>query len=277
MLFLLACVCLSGLGPAASVPVPANGFVFPDVRQQRRLDPITPPVLPVLEHLERDPSTLLPGEGGKRPAAPKPRFGFGGGFNVAPTGTGGLSASVSSSASGAGVSHSASQSFSFGFNEGFSASHSASQASSFNGFGSFSGGQASSQAAAFSGASATLSGASSAAAAQTGSFGSQSSSSAFGFNSNNGGFSRPDATFGEGLLDIRHRGAPNFPFPNLLGRTKGSGAAAFSRGDCPLPVFALLLDLRRCSSAKSRELSGFDSTTLNQYPFGWPFQPFGPF
>ncbi|KPJ09380.1 hypothetical protein RR48_08831 [Papilio machaon] len=230
MQFLLLCVCLSvAVGTTLSTPIPADGFVFPDaVRNQRKLEPITPPVLPVLEHLERDPSTLLPGEGNRRMSeTPKPRFGFGGGFNVAPTGNGGLSASVSSSASGAGLSHSASQSFSFGFNEGFSASHSASQASSFNGFGSFSGSQASSQAASFSGAGASLSGSAAAAAAQAGSFGSQSTSSAFGFNSINDGFPRPQASFGEGLLDIRHRGVPNFPFPNLLARNKGSGAAAF--------------------------------------------------
>ncbi|XP_068626834.1 uncharacterized protein [Battus philenor] len=231
MKFLWSCMCLSVvIGVGVATPVPANGFVFPDdVRQQRKLEPITPPVLPVLEHLERDPSTLLPGEGGGQRVSGtvKPRFGFGGGFNVAPTETGGLSASVSSSASGAGISHSASQSFSFGFNEGFSASHSASQASSFNGFGNFGGSQASSQAASFSGAGSSISGAASAAAAQGGNFGSQSASSAFGFNSLNGGFTRPQPSFGDGLLDIRHRGVPNFPFPNLLGRSKGSGAAAF--------------------------------------------------
>lgn len=130
------CVVLSLASVAKSAP--ANGFVFPDERrQERKLEPIiTPPVLPVLEHLERDPSTLLPGEGGSRRVTQvKPRFGFGGGFNVKPTGNGGLSASISSSANGPGASHSASQSFSFGFNQGFSASHSASQASSFNGFG----------------------------------------------------------------------------------------------------------------------------------------------
>lgn len=138
MRFIYACVCLASVLKLAA-PAPANGFVFPDERrQEKKLEPvITPPVLPVLEHLERDPSTLLPHE--RRSAEPspvKPRFGgFGGGFNVAPSGNGGITASVSSSASGAGASHSASQSFSFGFNEGFSASHSASQASSFNGFG----------------------------------------------------------------------------------------------------------------------------------------------
>lgn len=136
MKFICTCLCLvytAGLANSA----PANGFVFPDERRQyKKLEPvITPPVLPVLEHLERDPSTLLPGERGRSVNKVNPRFGFGGGFNVKPTGNGGLSASVSSSASGAGISHSASQSFSFGFNEGFSASHSASQASSFNGFG----------------------------------------------------------------------------------------------------------------------------------------------
>lgn len=136
MKFIYTCVCLvftAGLANTA----PTKGFVFPDERRQyKKLEPvITPPVLPVLEHLERDPSTLLPGERGKSVNKVNPRFGFDGGFNVKPTGNGGLSASVSSSASGAGVSHSASQSFSFGFNEGFSASHSASQASSFNGFG----------------------------------------------------------------------------------------------------------------------------------------------
>ncbi|CAK1601743.1 unnamed protein product [Parnassius mnemosyne] len=227
MKFLWTFLCLSmTIGMALSTPVPANGFVFPDdVRQQRKLEPITPPVLPVLEHLERDPSTLLPGEGGSKQV--KPRFGFGGGFNVAPTGTGGLTASISSSASGAGISHAASQSFSFGFQEGFSASHSASQASSFNGIGSFGGSQASSQAASFSGAGTSVAAAASSAAAQGSNFGSQSASSAFGFNSLNGGFPRPEATFGDGLLDIRHRGVPNFPFPNLFGRNKGSGAAAF--------------------------------------------------
>lgn len=119
------------------MPAPANGFVFPDDRREKKLEPIiTPPVLPVLEHLERDPSTLLPNErvqSRSRPQA-KPRFN-GGGFNVRPSGNGGLTASVSSSGSFGGASQSASQSFSFGFNEGFSASHSASQASSFNGFG----------------------------------------------------------------------------------------------------------------------------------------------
>lgn len=135
MRFLYASICLLVLVKAV-VPAPANGFVFPDERRkEKKLDPIiTPPVLPVLEHLERDPSTLLPNE--KRSSGRvHPKSGFGGGFNVAPSHNGGLTASVSSSASGAGASHSASQSFSFGFNEGFSASHSASQASSFGGFG----------------------------------------------------------------------------------------------------------------------------------------------
>lgn len=129
-----------------SAPAPANGFIFPDDRRERKLEPIiTPPVLPVLEHLERDPSTLLPNEtNGKRnfgPVKPRfggqvnPKFGLGSGFNVAPSGNGGLTASFSGSSSGAGASQSASQSFSFGFNDGFSASHSASQAASFNGFG----------------------------------------------------------------------------------------------------------------------------------------------
>lgn len=136
MKFIHTCLCLC-MAARLATPAPANGFVFPDQqRQQKKLEPIiTPPVLPVIEHLERDPSTLFPGEGKSASRQPNPRFGWGGGFSVKPTGNGGLSASVSSSASGAGVSHSASQSFSFGFNEGFSASHSASQASSFNGFG----------------------------------------------------------------------------------------------------------------------------------------------
>lgn len=140
MRFIYTCLCFASVLKIV-VPAPANGFVFPDdKRQERKLEPITPPVLPVLEHLERDPSTLLPHER-RAPGTSqvKPRFGgrpsFGGGFNVAPSGNGGLTASVSSSASGLGASQSASQSFSFGFNEGFSASHSASQASSFNGFG----------------------------------------------------------------------------------------------------------------------------------------------
>lgn len=128
------CLCLAA-SVEVVVPAPASGFVFPDERRQKKLEPIiTPPVLPVLEHLERDPSTLLPGERRVAPQQVKPRFGFGGGFNVAPS-NGGLTASISSSANGAGASQAASQSFSFGFNEGFSASHSASQASSFNGFG----------------------------------------------------------------------------------------------------------------------------------------------
>ncbi|CAH2102831.1 unnamed protein product [Euphydryas editha] len=228
MMFIYTCLYLS-VAAGFVTPAPANGFVFPDqLRQQKKLEPIiTPPILPVLEHLERDPSTLLPGEGKSVSNQPKPRFGWGGGFNVKPTGNGGLTASVSSSASGAGASHSASQSFSFGFNEGFSASHSASQSSSFNGFGSgFGGSQASSQAASFSGGS--VSGASSSSAALSGFgnlAGSQSASSAFGFNSLNG--FQPDASFGDGLLDVRHRGVPNFPFPDLIGRSKGIGAAAF--------------------------------------------------
>ncbi|XP_022126268.1 cell wall protein IFF6 [Pieris rapae] len=199
----------------------APNFVFPDERRERKPEPIiTPPVLPILEHLENDPSTL-----GNRANTVKPRFG--GGFNVKPSGNGGLTASVSSSASGGGLSHSASQSFSFGFNEGFSASHSASQASSFNGFGSgFSGSQASSQAASFSGSGNSISGAASSASSQGGfGSGSQSASSAFGFNSINGFQSEP--SFGDGLLDIRQRGIPGFAFPDLLGRSKGARAAAF--------------------------------------------------
>ncbi|OWR42181.1 hypothetical protein KGM_201441 [Danaus plexippus plexippus] len=230
--------CLAILAIAEAAP---GRFVFPDQRRhEKKLDPITPPVLPVLEHLERDPSTLLPGEGGSRvPAQVKPRFGHGA-FNVRPSGNGGLSASISSSASGAGISQSASQSFSFGFNEGFSASHSASQAASFNGFGSsFSGSQASSQAASFSGAGASLSGAASSASALGGfnSFGatpgynslggSQSASQAFGFNSPNA--FQPDAYSGNGLLDVRHRGVPGFPFPDLIGRSKSLNAVAFKR------------------------------------------------
>lgn len=134
MKFICMCLCLAVAADVGRC-APANGFVFPDERrQQKKLEPIiTPPVLPVLEHLENDPSTLLPSERAK--SSVNPRFGLGGGFNVKPSGNGGLSASISSSANGAGVSHSASQSFSFGFNQGFSASQSASQASSFNGFG----------------------------------------------------------------------------------------------------------------------------------------------
>ncbi|KAL0901807.1 hypothetical protein ABMA27_006977 [Loxostege sticticalis] len=241
MRFILAAVCLTGL-VGSVVPAPANGFVFPDDRREKKLEPIiTPPVLPVLEHLERDPSTLLPNErvqSRSRPQA-KPRFN-GGGFNVRPSGNGGLTASVSSSGSFGGASQSASQSFSFGFNEGFSASHSASQASSFNGFGSgFSGSQASSQAASFGGSS--VSGAASSAAAFGGGgfggqSGSQSASSAFGFNSLNG-FPQADLSFGDGAFDLRHRGVPNFPtfpsgFPNF-GRSKGVGAAAFKSGKGP--------------------------------------------
>lgn len=141
MKLICACVCFAlAMEGAQPAPAPADGFVFPDERRrEKKLDPvITPPVLPYIEHLERDPSTLLPNETKERHASPgsvKPRFGFGGGFNVRPTGNGGLTASISSSGSGGGASHSASQSFSFGFNEGFSASQSASQASSFNGFG----------------------------------------------------------------------------------------------------------------------------------------------
>ncbi|XP_045776519.1 nucleoporin NUP42-like [Maniola jurtina] len=228
MMFIWTCVFLSLACVAKSAP--ANGFVFPDERrQERKLEPIiTPPVLPVLEHLERDPSTLLPGERGSVNQV-KPRYGFGGGFNVKPSGNGGLTASISSSANGAGASHSASQSFSFGFNQGFSASHSASQASSFNGFGNgFGGSQASSQAGSFNGAGAT--GAASSASALGGGFngqsGSQSASSAFGFNSLNG-FQNDPVSFGDGLLDVRHRGAPNFSFPDLLRRHKALTASAF--------------------------------------------------
>lgn len=131
MRLICACLCLAAVLEVA-LPAPANGFFFPDERRrEKKIEPIiTPPVLPVLEHLERDPSTLLPHE--KR-ANVKPRFG--GGFNVGPSGNGGLTASISSSSGGGLGSQSASQSFSFGFSEGFSASHSASQAASFNGFG----------------------------------------------------------------------------------------------------------------------------------------------
>ncbi|GBP97649.1 hypothetical protein EVAR_71420_1, partial [Eumeta japonica] len=128
-------VCLFTLASVYSVPVP-DGFKFPHERNDKKLEPvITPPVLPVLEHLERDPSTLLPNESRIRSNEVKPRF-FGGGFSVVPSNSGGLTASVSSSSGGAGASQSASQSFSIGFNQGFSASHSASQSSSFSsGFG----------------------------------------------------------------------------------------------------------------------------------------------
>lgn len=227
---LLCCLCLAAfVNNALSAP---SGFAFPDERRQKKLEPvITPPVLPVLEHLERDPSTLLPNEK-RAQVSPK----FGGGFNVAPSGNGGLSGSVSSSLGGPSGSHSASQSFSFGFSEGFSASHSASQASSFNGFGSgFSGSQASSQAAAasFGSAGASLSGAASQAAAFGGgfgnNFGSQSASSAFGFNTLNG-FQPPNANFGDGLFNVRHRGIPDFPIPDLIGNSQGISAAAFRSG-----------------------------------------------
>ncbi|XP_047984775.1 keratin, type I cytoskeletal 9-like [Leguminivora glycinivorella] len=241
MKFICSCLCVAvALGGAAAAP--ASGFVFPDERRrEKKLEPvITPPVLPYIEHLERDPSTLLPNEtkGRNVPSdSVKPRFGFGGGFNVAPTGHGGLSASISSSANGLGASHSASQSFSFGFNEGFSASHSASQASSFNGFGGgFGGSQASSQAASFGGSGGSLSGAASSASSfgGHGGSGSQSASQAFGFNGLNslGGFQPHEATFGEGLLDVRHRGIPDFPFPEFIsrnGRGKGVSAASFRK------------------------------------------------
>ncbi|KAI5639715.1 nucleoporin-like protein 2 [Phthorimaea operculella] len=227
------CVCAL----AALSLTSARSFVFPDEvqRREKKLEPIiTPPVLPRIEHLERDPSTLLPSERNNQRGQVKPRFDFGGGFNVAPS-NGGLTASISSSANGGGASHSASQSFSFGFNEGFSASHSASQASSFNGFGSsFGGSQASSQAASFGGGGNSVSGAASSAAAfgGHGGSGSQSASQAFGFNSLNGFQSEP--SFGDGLLDVRHRGVPDFPvprFPGFPGRSKGITA------DFPIPSF----------------------------------------
>ncbi|KAG6447421.1 hypothetical protein O3G_MSEX004908 [Manduca sexta] len=227
---LLWCLCVAAfVNNAICAP---SGFAFPDERRQKKLEPvITPPILPVLEHLERDPSTLLPNEKRAQQVSPK----FGGGFNVAPSGNGGLTASVSSSLGGTGGSHSASQSFSFGFSEGFSASHSASQASSFNGFGSgFSGSQASSQAAAasFGAAGTSVSGAASQAAAFGGgfgnNFGSQSASSAFGFNTLNG-FQPPNANFGDGLFNYRHRGIPDFPIPDLVGG-KGIGVASFRSG-----------------------------------------------
>lgn len=135
------CLCLCAITTLSELAhsAPANGFSFPDSRREKKLEPIiTPPVLPILEHLERDPSTLLPNEtgpgfrnfgGSRRPVKPR----FGGGFSVEPSGTGGLTASVSSSGSVGGASHSASQSFSFGFNNGFSGSQSASQAASFSG------------------------------------------------------------------------------------------------------------------------------------------------
>ena len=34
-------------------------------------------------------------------------------------------------------------------------------------------------------------------------------------------------SFGDGLLDVRHRGIPNFPFPEFIGKNNGVGAAAF--------------------------------------------------
>ncbi|CAH0405530.1 unnamed protein product [Chilo suppressalis] len=230
-------LCVAAFAKTAS-PTPVNGFVFPDERREKKLEPIiTPPVLPVLEHLERDPSTLLPNEvGGNKPRSNvKPRFG-GGSFNVRPSGNGGLTASVSSSGSFGGNSQSASQSFAFGFNEGFSASHSASQAASFNGFGGFSGSQASSQAASFSGSG--VSGAASSSSALAGGFGgpsgSQSASSAFGFNSLNA-FPHSDSGFNDPVFDIRHRGVPNFPFPSFTGRGKSVGAAAFKSTKIPAP------------------------------------------
>ncbi|XP_049874182.1 keratin, type II cytoskeletal 3-like [Pectinophora gossypiella] len=230
MKIICCCVCLSiATGMVVAAPAPADGFVFPDERRVRKLEPIiTPPVLPVIEHLERDPSTLLPSEKNAKRGPVKPRFGFGGGFNVGPSGNGGLTASVSSSASGAGASQSASQSFSFGFNEGFSASHSASQAASFNGFGSgFSGSQASSQAASFGGSGASGAASSAAAFGGLGGSGSQSASQAFGFNSLNA--FQPEATFGDGILDVRHRGIPNFPIPSFVGRSKGVSASTFRK------------------------------------------------
>ncbi|CAG9796792.1 unnamed protein product [Diatraea saccharalis] len=227
------CFCLAYVARIAS-PAPAEGFVFPDDRRERKLEPIiTPPVLPVLEHLERDPSTLLPNERSNSPRTNTVKPRFGGGFNVRP-GNGGLTASVSSSGSFGGASQSASQSFSFGFNNGFSASQSASQAASFGGFGSFSGSQASSQAASFGGSG--LSGAASSSSALSGGFGgptgSQSASSAFGFNSLNG-FPHSDTGFNDPVFDIRHRGVPNFPFPTFTGRSKGIGAAAFKSTKFP--------------------------------------------
>ncbi|XP_059048141.1 uncharacterized protein LOC131843490 [Achroia grisella] len=216
------------------LPAPAAGFVFPDdTRRQKKLEPITPPVLPILEHLERDPSTLLPNERTRSASSGvQPKFGFGGGFNVGPSQNGGLSASISSSAGGPIASHSASHSFSFGFNEGFGASQSASQSSSF-GFGSFSGSQASSQAASFQGPGGSVSGAASSASSVAGGFnsgsGSQSASSAFGFNSL-GGFGQPDDTnFNDAVLDIRHRGVPNFPIPEIFRKAGGVGAASFRK------------------------------------------------
>ncbi|XP_013188661.2 nuclear pore complex protein Nup214 [Amyelois transitella] len=232
MKFLLCCFFIATLAKVA-LPAPADGFVFPDdVRSGKKLEPIiTPPVLPVLEHLERDPSTLI-NEPAKRtfPSPVKPRF-FGGGFNVAPSGNGGLTASVSSSGSAGSASHSASQSFSFGFNEGFGASQSASQSSSF-GFGGFSGSQASSQSASFSGPGGSASGAASSASSVAGSFGSgsQSASQSFGFNSALGGFGQSEPTYDNVAFDVRHRGVPNFPFPGFLGRGKSVGAASFRKG-----------------------------------------------
>lgn len=254
MKFLCSCVCVAAVLKLAT-PAPAGGFAFPSERRRdKKLEPIiTPPVLPVLEHLERDPSTLLPGDSkptgrhavtGTRQRPLRPRFGvfngpkFGGGFSLTPSNNGGLTASVSSSASGAGASQSASQSFSFGFNEGFSASHSASQSSSFSnhGFGNgFSGSQASSQAASFSGNSGSTAASSASSLASGGNSGSQSGSSAFGFNPLNGFQSTPPedpVNFGEDILDVRHRGrhqAGAFVFPGTTGRGVGVASAKISR------------------------------------------------
>ncbi|XP_053612460.1 spidroin-1-like [Plodia interpunctella] len=236
MKFLLCCFVIATLAKVA-LPAPADGFVFPDdVRGGKKLEPIiTPPVLPVLEHLERDPSTLI-SEPSTRSFSSrvKPKF-IGGGFNVGPTGSGGMSASISGSANLGGTSLAASQSFSFGLNEGFGASQSASQSSSF-GFGGFSGSQASSQSASFSGLGGSASGAASSASSVSSGFGSssfssgQSASQAFGFNSL-GGFGQSEPVYDPVAFDdVRHRGVPNFPIPSLLGHGKGVGAAAYRRG-----------------------------------------------
>lgn len=136
LLFVVALV----IGESRQASVDKDSIVFIDDTKKNKEEPvITPPVLPVIEHLERDPTTLGKGDnevvlvksvGGK---GVSPRFGATGGFGVVPSGNGGFTASFSHGVSGlGGQSQSGSHSVTVGgAASGFQVSQSSSQASSF--------------------------------------------------------------------------------------------------------------------------------------------------
>ncbi|XP_077286888.1 uncharacterized protein LOC143911742 [Arctopsyche grandis] len=132
-------VCLVGVSIAAPAPPDNDAIVFRD--EEKRTDfneIITPPVLPIIDHLENDPTTLTREDIEKRArkiGAVSPKFGITNSFHVEPSVGGGFSASLNNGFSELGGGNQASHSLSLGAspNKGFHVSPSLSNSASFGG------------------------------------------------------------------------------------------------------------------------------------------------